>query len=225
MDGTSTHQKQIESTQQQHYQSNLCFPVPKLKARSFLVSKSVRSLCYRAIQPNETSSQKLEYSGMIVNDSAFCASPSRFEEEEKAEMKGLVEKSESCEKKNGVQMGTFAELLEDKGRESSSSSDLLTSETTGHEEEHSHSSSEEDSSSPPSLGWPVLENAEVEAEAEAEDYTSTYCSEDGKKPPLHDRKLEEQGSTISGIIDYHIKYVSHFPCLNYFGDVFWLLGL
>ena len=134
---------------------------------------------------------------MIVNNSVFCASPGPFEEE-KAEMEGLVEKNESFGE-NGVQMGTFAELLEDKDRESSSSSDLLTSETTGHEEEHSHSSSEEDSASPPPLGWPVQENAKTE------DCTSTNCSEDGKKPPLEDRKLKKQGSTISGIIDYHMN--------------------
>ncbi|XVE61971.1 hypothetical protein DITRI_Ditri06bG0081300 [Diplodiscus trichospermus] len=107
-------------------------------------------------------------------------------------MEDLVEKNE-CFGENGVQMGTFAELLEDKGRESSSSSDFLTSETTGHEEEHSHSSSEEDSASPPSLDWPVQEKAETE------DCTSTNCSEGGKKPHLNDRKLEKQGSTISEI--------------------------
>ncbi|XVF14272.1 hypothetical protein REPUB_Repub09cG0044400 [Reevesia pubescens] len=49
-------------------------------------------------------------------------------------MEGWVEKNESFEKKNesfgenGVQIGIFSELLEDKGRESSSSSDFLTSE-------------------------------------------------------------------------------------------------
>ncbi|XWS43783.1 hypothetical protein CRYUN_Cryun16bG0133700 [Craigia yunnanensis] len=195
MDGAFTHQ---DSTPQQHYRFKLCFPVPKLKAKSFWVLKSVRSLCYRAIESNKCCLQRLEYSGMIVNNSVFCASPGLFEEE-KAEMEGLVEKNESFEEKNesfgenGVQMGTFAELLEDKGRESSSSSEFLTSETTGHEEEHSHSSSEEDSASPPSLGWPVQENAETE------DCTSTNCSENGKKPLVDDRKLEKQGSTISEI--------------------------
>ncbi|XVF76717.1 hypothetical protein PTKIN_Ptkin13bG0288900 [Pterospermum kingtungense] len=188
MDGTYTHQEQIDSTQQEHYQFKLCLPVPRLKARSFLVSKSVRSLCYRAV----------EHSGVIANNSVSCASPGRFEEE-KAEMEGLVVKSQSFEEKkesfgeNGVQMGTFAELLEDKGRESSSSSDFLTSETTGHEEEHSHSSSEEDSNSPHSLGWPLVENAEPE------DYTRHNWREEGKKTPLTDRKLEKQRSTISEI--------------------------
>ncbi|TYI65793.1 hypothetical protein E1A91_D09G181400v1 [Gossypium mustelinum] len=173
-------------------------PAPKLKAKSFWVSKSFRSLCYKAIESNVCCSQRLEYSGMIVNNSVFCPSPGPFEEQQ-TEMEGLVEKEGSFKEKNesfsenGVQMGTFAELLEDKGRESSSSSDFLTSETTGHEEEHSHSSSEEGSASPPSLGWPVKENAGTE------DCTSTNCSEDGKKTPLDNRKLEKQGSTVSEI--------------------------
>ncbi|EOY07372.1 RHO guanyl-nucleotide exchange factor 7 [Theobroma cacao] len=197
-DGAFTHQKQVDSTQQQHYQFKLCLPVPELKAKSFWVLKSVRSLCYRGLESNGCCLKRLEYSGMIVNNSVFCASPGFFEEE-KAEMEGLVEKSEGFEDKNesfnenGVQMGTFAKLLEDKGRESSSSSDFLTSETTGHEEEHSHSSSEEESASPPSLGWPVQKNAETE------DCSSSNCSEDGKKPPSDDRKLEKQGSTVSEI--------------------------
>ncbi|XP_022742047.1 rop guanine nucleotide exchange factor 7-like [Durio zibethinus] len=199
MAGAFTHQEQIDSTQQQHYQFKLCFPVPKLNAKSFWVSKSVRSLCYKAIEPNGCCSQRLEHSGtgMIVNNSVFCASAGLFEEK-KPEMEGLVDENESFEKRNGsfgekgIQTGTFAELLEVKVPESSSSSDFMTSETTGHEEEHSHSSSEEDSVSPPSLGWPLAENAET-------DCTSTTCSEVGKKPPLDDRKLEKQGSTVSEV--------------------------
>ncbi|KAK8280534.1 hypothetical protein V6Z11_D09G182900 [Gossypium hirsutum] len=191
---SSTKQQQ----HQQYHQLKLCMPAPKLKAKSFWVSKSFRSLCYKAIESNVCCSQRLEYSGMIVNNSVFCPSPGPFEEQQ-TEMEGLVEKEGSFKEKNesfsenGVQMGTFAELLEDKGRESSSSSDFLTSETTGHEEEHSHSSSEEGSASPPSLGWPVKENAGTE------DCTSTNCSEDGKKTPLDNRKLEKQGSTVSEI--------------------------
>lgn len=201
MDGAFTHLEQIDSTQQQqqHYYQfkKLCFPVPKLKAKSFWVSKSFRSLCYRALESNGCFLQRLEYSGMIVNNSVYCSSPDIFEEE-KAEMEGLVEKNESFEDKNenfaenGIQMRAFGELIEGKGRESSSSSDFLTSETTGQEEEeHSPSSSAEDSASPPSLDWPVNENAETE------DCTSSNCGDGGKKPP--DRKLDKQGSTVSGI--------------------------
>ncbi|KAK8685351.1 hypothetical protein V6N13_041354 [Hibiscus sabdariffa] len=167
-----------------------------LRAKSFGVSKSFRGLCYKAIESNV--SQRLEYSGMIVNNCVFYPSPGPFEERQ-AEMERLVENIGSFEEKdesfteNGAQMGTFAELLEDKGRESSSSSDFLTSERTVHEEELSHSSSEEGSASSPSLGWPVKENVG------AEESTGTNCSEDGKKAPLDSRKLEKHESTISEI--------------------------
>ncbi|GMI71377.1 hypothetical protein HRI_000807000 [Hibiscus trionum] len=204
MDGAFTNQEQIGSTKQQqqqqhHYQFKLHMHLPKLKAKSFWVSKSFRSLCYKAFESNVCCSQRFEYSGIIVNNSVFCPSPCPSEEQQ-AEMERLVEKDETFEEKdgsfseNGVQMGTFGELLvEDEGRESGSSSDFLTSETTVHEEEHSHSSSEGGSVSSPSLGWPVKENAGEE------DCTSTNCSEDGKKTPLDNRKLEKQGSTISEI--------------------------
>ncbi|GMJ03155.1 hypothetical protein HRI_003984700 [Hibiscus trionum] len=158
-------------------QFKLCLPVPKLKARSFWVSKSVKSLCYKAIEPNVCCSDRVESSGMIV----------------KAEMESPVEKKESSGE-TGVQMGTFAELLEDKGRESSSSSELLTSETTVHEGEHSHSSSEEeDLYSPPSIHWHAHEISETE------DSTCSNSSEGRKKPPMNDRILEKQSSTISEI--------------------------
>ncbi|PPD85807.1 hypothetical protein GOBAR_DD17244 [Gossypium barbadense] len=104
-------------------------PAPKLKAKSFWVSKSFRSLCYKAMESNVCCSQRLEYSGMIVNH-LFCPSPGPFEEQQ-IEMEGLVEKGGLIKEKNesfsenGVQMGIFAELLEDKGRESSSSSDFF----------------------------------------------------------------------------------------------------
>lgn len=200
MDGPFIHREQIGSTQQQDYQFKLCLPVPKLKASSFWVPKSVKSLCYRAIEPNVCCLERLDYGGTIVNNSAVCDSPGVLEEK-RADMEGLVEKKERFEEKiksfgeNGVQMGTFAVLLEDKGRESSSSSDLFTSETTVHEEEHSHSSSEEDLYSPPSLDWHGQEIAETE--------DSSICSsfsEDRKKTPMDDRKLEKQGSTVSGIM-------------------------
>ncbi|TYJ40049.1 hypothetical protein E1A91_A04G113100v1 [Gossypium mustelinum] len=199
MDGPFIHREHIGSTQQEDYQFKLCLPVPKLKASSFWVPKSVKSLCYRAIEPNVCCLERLDYSGTIVNNSAVPDSPGVLEEK-RADMEGLVEKKERFEEKiksfgeNGVQMGTFAVLLEDKGRESSSSSDLFTSETTVHEEEHSHSSSEEDLYSPPSLDWHGQEIAETE--------DSSICSsfsEDRKKTPMDDRKLEKQGSTVSEI--------------------------
>ncbi|KAK8993121.1 hypothetical protein V6N11_033225 [Hibiscus sabdariffa] len=186
MDGAFIHREQLDSAQ-----LKLCLPVPKLRARSFWVSKSVKSLCYKAIEPNVCCLDRLDSSGMLVSNSVVCDSPGF--EENKAEMVSSVEKNESFGE-NGVQMGTFVELPKDKGRESSSSSDLLTSETTVHEEEHSHSSSEEENLySPPSIDWHVLEISETE------DSTRSNFSEDRKKPSMNDRILEKQSSTISEI--------------------------
>jgi hypothetical protein len=119
--------------------------------------------------------------------------------EEKGEMEGLIEKSNECNREKDTNFGekkgevqTFGDLIEDKGRESSSSSEFLTSENTGHGE-HSHSSSEEDSSSPRTLGWPVQKD-------EVSDCTSTNsATDDEEKSHFDDRKLEKQGSSISGI--------------------------
>ncbi|KAJ6742213.1 ROP GUANINE NUCLEOTIDE EXCHANGE FACTOR 1 [Salix viminalis] len=139
--------------------------------------------------------EKLQFNGMVANNSVLCASPGVvLKEEEEAEMEGSIEKNNRerdtsfGEKKGGVQ--TFGDLIEDKCRESSSSSDFLTSEATGNEE-HSHSSSEEDSSSPPTMGWPVQND-------EARDCTSTDgATDDEEKSHFDDRKLEKQGSSIS----------------------------
>ncbi|GKV10071.1 hypothetical protein SLEP1_g21490 [Rubroshorea leprosula] len=207
MDVTSTHQEEREgSQQQQHYQLKLCVPLVKLKGEhnpnllslfSFWVSKSVRRLCYRSRLANGVCFRRLEYSGIVVNNSVFCASPGFFEEE-KVEMEDLIEKSEGFEEKNegsgenGGRMETFAALLEEKGRESSSSSEFLTSEATGHEEEQSRSSSEV-SNSPPSVAW------SVRGKAEAQECSSPNCSGNGSKPLTDDRKLEKQSSTISEI--------------------------
>ncbi|XP_039012993.1 rop guanine nucleotide exchange factor 7-like [Hibiscus syriacus] len=164
MDGAFTHRDQVDSAL-----LKLCLPVPKLEARSFSVSKSVKSLCYKAIEPHGCCLNGLDSLGF---------------EEKKGEMGSSVEKNESFGD-NGVQ----------KGRESSSSSDLLTPETTVHEEEeHSHSSSEEeDLYSPPSIDWHVHEISETEGS------TCSDFSEDRKKPPMNDRMLEKQSSTISEI--------------------------
>lgn len=90
-------------------------------------------------------------------------------------MEDLVEKNRSFVDKNenfvenGMQLGTSAVLLEDKGCESSSSSDILTAETKSNKE-HSDSSS----------------------------CSTSSCSEDAKETPLDDTKLKKQSSTISG---------------------------
>uniref|UniRef100_A0A6N2MQD6 PRONE domain-containing protein n=1 Tax=Salix viminalis TaxID=40686 RepID=A0A6N2MQD6_SALVM len=212
MDRAFTHQKERETAHQQeeqhcHYRLKLCVPVlVKLRSSNnlksfsllgFWVSKSLRNLYCKARFSNGFCLKRLHFSGMVVNNSAFCDSPGVVLKEEEREMEGLIEKSNECnrekdtnfdEKKGEVQ--TFGDLIEDEGRESSSSSDFLTSENTGHEE-HSHSSSEEDSSSPRILDWPVQKD-------EASDCTSTNgATDDGEKSNLDDRKLEKQGSSIS----------------------------
>lgn len=143
-------------------------------------------------------SGRLQFNGTVVNNSAFLASPGFFEEGI-AVMECLDEKKEGVEEKENEGFGenegeveTSGDLITvEKGRESSSSSDFLTSETTGHEEQ-SHSSSEE-SSSPLTLGWPV-------EKSEPQDCTS-HCSgkEAEEKTCLDDKKLEKQGSSVSGI--------------------------
>ncbi|KAI5561145.1 hypothetical protein POPTR_016G104400v4 [Populus trichocarpa] len=212
MDRAFTHQKERETAHQQdeqhcHYRLKLCAPVVvKLRSSNnlksfsllgFWVSKSLRNLYCKARFSNGCCLKRLQFSGMVVNNSAFCDSPGVVLKEEKGEMEGLIEKSNECNREKDTNFGekkgevqTFGDLIEDKGRESSSSSEFLTSENTGHGE-HSHSSSEEDSSSPRTLGWPVQKD-------EVSDCTSTNsATDDEEKSHFDDRKLEKQGSSIS----------------------------
>ncbi|CAL9002672.1 unnamed protein product [Prunus brigantina] len=205
MDRAFTHQEERERTQQlQNQQLKLCLPFVRFRGFNnhnpfsifgFWASKFLRNLHCRARISNSCCLGRLQYNGMVVNNSAFCESPG-FIKEGKAAMEGLVERNEGIieGKREDFgeclgQVGTFADLIEEKGRESSSSSEFLTSETTGHEE-HSHSSSDEETSSAPSLGWPIQK-------AEASDCTSQNGSEAAERTHLDDRNLEKQGSTIS----------------------------
>ncbi|KAH8485024.1 hypothetical protein H0E87_026702 [Populus deltoides] len=212
MDRAFTHQKERETAHQQeeqhcHYRLKLCAPVVvKLRSSNnlksfsllgFWVSKSLRNLYCKARFSNGCCLKRLQFNGMVVNNSAFCDSPGVVQKEEKGEMEGLIEKNNECNREKDTNFGekkgevqTFGDLIEDKGRESSSSSEFLTSENTGHGE-HSHSSSEEDSSSPRTLGWPVQKD-------EVSDCTSTNsATDDEEKSHFDDRKLEKQGSSIS----------------------------
>ncbi|KAL6278015.1 hypothetical protein ACE6H2_021616 [Prunus campanulata] len=205
MDRAFTHQEEREKTQQlQNQQLKLCLPLVRFRGFNnhnpfsifgFWASKFLRNLHCRARISNSCCLGRLQYNGMVVNNSAFCESPG-FIEEGKAAMEGLVERNEGIieGKREDFgeclgQVGTLGDLIEEKGRESSSSSDFLTSETTGHEEQ-SHSSSDEETSSAPSLGWPIQK-------AEASDCTSQKGSEAAERTHLDDRNLEKQGSTIS----------------------------
>ncbi|XP_008240123.1 PREDICTED: rop guanine nucleotide exchange factor 7 [Prunus mume] len=205
MDRAFTHQEERERTQQlQNQQLKLCLPFVRFRGFNnhnpfsifgFWASKFLRNLHCRARISNSCCLGRLQYNGMVVNNSAFCESPG-FIKEGKAAMEGLVERNEGIieGKREDFgeclgQVGTFGDLIEEKGRVSSSSSEFLTSETTGHEE-HSHSSSDEETSSAPSLGWPIQK-------AEASDCTSQNGSEAAERTHLDDRNLEKQGSTIS----------------------------
>ncbi|KAH8485021.1 hypothetical protein H0E87_026699, partial [Populus deltoides] len=183
MDRAFTHQKERETAHQQeeqhcHYRLKLCAPVVvKLRSSNnlksfsllgFWVSKSLRNLYCKARFSNGCCLKRLQFNGMVVNNSAFCDSPGVVQKEEKGEMEGLVEKNNECNREKDTNFG----------------------EKKGHGE-HSHSSSEEDSSSPRTLGWPVQKD-------EVSDCTSTNsATDDEEKSHFDDRKLEKQGSSIS----------------------------
>lgn len=185
----------------------LCFPSVKLKSSgrpadflglglgSFWVSKYLRNLSCGRWFSNGFCVRRIRFSGMVVNNSVFCDSPGSVQGA--AEMEGFEEKSENVEEReNGFgeregRVGTFENLLEEEGRECSSSSDSLASEVTANEEQ-SHSSSEE-SSSPLPLDWSI-QKQEVSHSLSSGDPDGT------EKPHLDERKLEKQGSRISGML-------------------------
>ncbi|KAG5037692.1 Rop guanine nucleotide exchange factor 7 [Glycine soja] len=213
MDSTFTQQEVREQTQQHQHQKKHCGPLVRLSRRStnpnpfsilvFWVSKSLRSLCFRVqLSQQGFCLRRIQYHhGMVINTPVLHASSSSSEEEEEgkashAAMEGLslAEKStEAVEESNkGIENGskreTFADLIEEKGRESSFSSEFLSSETT--HGEHSRSSTE-DSSSSPSVGWPVQEIA-------ASDCASPHGSEDGEKKHLvlENKEFEKRVSAL-----------------------------
>ncbi|XP_020207627.1 rop guanine nucleotide exchange factor 7 isoform X1 [Cajanus cajan] len=207
MDSTFTQQEVREQTQQQKHCASLVRhrrsannPNP-FSILLFWVSKSLRSLCFRVHLSQGFCLRRIQYHDMVINTSVIYASSSGFLGEGKAAaaaMEGLSlsEKSEVVEESRGSENGgkreTFADLIEEKGRESSFSSEFLSSETT--HEEHSRSSTEDDSSSPPSVRWPVQEIA-------ASDCVSPHGSEDGEKKHLvlENKEFEKQVSHLPEI--------------------------
>ncbi|KAI6698356.1 hypothetical protein NL676_018475 [Syzygium grande] len=193
------------------HQLKLCLPLPRPKtfhnsnspsALGIWVSKLLWKLHLWARFSSGSCSRRLRYSGMIVNNSAFYASPGRVETEgegeEGPEMEGLSVKSEGAEGRrgkfceNGGGVGIFADLIEEERRESSSSSAFLTSDVTG-DEEQSHSSSEVSYSPPPVLHWSA-------DKAPASDCSSeNSVVEDAEKFHSSDEKLEKHGSVISEV--------------------------
>lgn len=140
------------------------------------VAKSLKNMCSKAKDSNG-------FTGMIVNNSLYCASPYFLE----AKMDGLSQGMDEMKEGFNVNDG-FVDGVEEDCRESSSGSDFLASEATVNEE---HSSSE-GFSSPPSMRWPV-HNTEIPH------CSSSYVSEELEKPKLDNKKLEKQGSSFSGI--------------------------
>ncbi|KAK6943578.1 PRONE domain [Dillenia turbinata] len=197
MDSASTHPQETQAKPQDQHLSKLCFSFIKppisqtlipFSAFGFWVSKSLKNLCYRTKLSNAFCLKRLNFDGMVVNNSLFGSSP----EVGFVEMDGnLVEKGESKDgfAGNGGEVERFLDLIEE-CRESSSSCDCLTSENTANEE-HSHSSSEESSTSTP-LGWSVAKN-------ETSHRMNSDVVELLEKPHLDDRKLEKQGSMYSEI--------------------------
>ncbi|KAH7866794.1 hypothetical protein Vadar_025100 [Vaccinium darrowii] len=190
MDRALSFPEERELIQQNHQQNlKLCLPFLKLRTSNnenpfwvfaFRVSKSLRNLCCRVKVSNGFCFRRLQFKGMVVNNSVYCASPCFIG----AEMEGIVEENDVFEEGKGE---GFVGLIEE-CRESSSSSDFLVSEATINEE-HSHSSSE-DSSSPPSMSWPVQKSGLPHC-------SSSDDSQVVEKPHLDGRKLVKQGSTLS----------------------------
>ncbi|CAK9184475.1 unnamed protein product [Ilex paraguariensis] len=186
------------TTQRTHQQLKLCFPgkYPSSNNQNpfsllaVRVSKSLRNLCRIAKVSNGFCCKKLHFTGMVVNNSVYCASPYFLE----TKMEGLVEKSEGMEgiievfDQSENKIETFVDVIEEECRQSSSSSDFLASEAKVNEE---HSSSE-DSSLPLLMYWPIQK-------CEVPHCAGSDVSEDvGKpKPNMDDRKLEKQGSSMS----------------------------
>lgn len=135
---------------------------------SLWVAKSVKNVCGKAKNSNG-------FTGMLVNNSVYCASPYFLEEK----MEALVEKSEEMEEtKEGFNVNEgLVDGVEEDCRESSSCSDYLASEVTVNEEH----SSFEGYSSPPSIKS-----------------TMSDVFEELENPQVDSRKLEKQGSTFSG---------------------------
>lgn len=154
MDTAFSLPKQERDPIQQNKQTQLklwCRPLLKLRRcntqspfsfLAFWVSKSASRLCCRAKVSNGFCFRRVQFDGMVVNNSLYCASPWSLD----AVMEALIEESGVLEETN--------DLIGEECGDSNSSSDLLVSETTVNGEEHSHSSSD-DSSSLSSMGWPV----------------------------------------------------------------------
>lgn len=174
----------------------------------YWASKSLRNLHVRPKMSSGFGSERFHFNGMVVNNSAYCASPCSSEEN----MESLLEKREGMGDKNdeiGNNDRVGVEVNAEESGESSSSSCFLASEITVNDEEQS---STEDSSSPPSMVWPIKKD-------EQPHYASSHVSGDAEKPHSDSRKLEKQGSSLSGKIP-HCNFCFCFHCLIRFAVPF-----
>lgn len=155
----------------------------------FLVLKSFKNLSGRA---NELGDKGFYFSGMVINNSLYMASPCSFDDKMEPfpeSAKELVDaKYGDSEIKDAAQPSVDVNK-ERFGETSGSSSNLLASEITVEDE---HSICEDSSSSPPSMDWPLQEN-------EIPPCVSSRDSEEVEKPLLDNRKLEKQGSSLSEV--------------------------
>ncbi|GFZ02246.1 RHO guanyl-nucleotide exchange factor 7 [Actinidia rufa] len=128
---------------------SLCFPLFKVRSSNtqnpfsilaFWVSKSLRNLYYRAQISNGFCVGRLQFNGMVVNNSVYCGVEAKM-----AEKREVLEEKKDGFRLNGCESEGFVNVIGEEWRESSSSSDFLVSEATVNEE-NSHSSSEESSS-------------------------------------------------------------------------------
>lgn len=146
---------------------------------SLWVSKSANFLKNKA----KNSRRKFRFDAMLVNNSVYCASPNNLEE---AEMEAPVNEDQGiCE--NELKSGHLSDLIEEESGESSSTSEFLASEVTLNCE----NSSSEDSSSSPSMGCPVRQD-------NVRHCSCSEVSDEVEKPHLDQRKLDKQGSSLSG---------------------------
>lgn len=153
----------------------------------FRVCKSFKNLYQKAKLTNGFGSKRFDFDGVVVENSVFLDDKMEVLTEKSDGIEGKFEFSEE----NDIKIESF---VYEEGIESSLSSDFLVSEGTVNDEEHSSS---EDSCSPLSIVWHIQKN-EVQHCAD---------SEEVEKPHVDKRKLEKQGSCLSGMVLYKSKIV------------------
>ncbi|CAL0304464.1 unnamed protein product [Lupinus luteus] len=200
-------QDQREQQTPQHQHQQHCVPLVKLRKSNnpnpfsilvLWVSKSLTSLCFRVQLSQGFCFKRIQYHhSMVIHTTALYASSGFLEQGEEADSMESLDLAENTEvveeckgRENGAKNEFFADMIEEKGCNSSSGSELLSSEKTCNEE-HSHSSTEE-SSSPDSVGWPVQKIV-------ASNCTSPHGSEENVNKHLENKEFEKKVSVLSEV--------------------------